>query len=70
MADETRVDIVFAHHYGAHKPGDRITVPEADARALVRAGQANYATKADAKAAEGDAGVEKTATARRSRAQG
>lgn len=58
------VEIVYAHHQGAYVPGDRASVDAATAKRLVRTGRANYATKADATAVEGDAGAEKTTRAR------
>lgn len=59
MAD--KVEIIYAHHTRDHVPGDREAVDAATAKALVRTGRANYATKV---AVEGDAGAGKTARAR------
>lgn len=64
MADEKTVEITYAHHHGTHVPGDKVKVPETEARRLVRAGRANYATKKDAATVEGNAGADKTARAR------
>lgn len=65
MADT--VTIEFAHPHGDHAVGDRDVVDPATAKRLVRAGVANYATKTDAVAVEGDAGAAKTARARKSK---
>lgn len=64
MTDTSSVEIIYAHHHGDHVPGDRVSVDEGTARKLVKAGRANYATQADAKAAEGEDGAEKTARRR------
>lgn len=61
-APET-VEITFSHPHGDHAVGDRVSVPRLEAKNLVRAGVAVYPTKADAVAAEGQAGEEKTARA-------
>lgn len=57
------VEIVFAHHHGAHKPGDRVAAAAGEARRLVRGGRANYATKPDALEGDGEAGTERTVAA-------
>lgn len=63
------VEIVYAHHHRDHVPGERDVVPAGDARRLVHAGVAAYATKEDAVQVEGEAGVDKTARARKARAK-
>lgn len=65
MADtEKTVEIVYAHHLGEHVPGQKAEVPELEARRLVNAGRANYATVKAATAAEGEEGKAKTARTR------
>lgn len=61
MAD---VEIIYAHHHGPRVPGEKVKVSEAEARRLVNAGRANYATKKDAAAAGGEGAEAKTARAR------
>lgn len=63
MATPDTVEITFSHPHGDHAIGDRVSVPVLEAKHLVRAGVAVYPTKADATAAEGEAGEEKTARA-------
>jgi hypothetical protein len=63
-ATEKNVEIVYAHHLGSNKPGDKVAVSELEARRLVKAGRANYATVAAATTAEGEEGKAKTARTR------
>lgn len=61
MADK-KVDVVFSHHSGKRKPGDKASLDAAEAKALVNAGYAQYATIPDAKEARGDPAAARTAT--------
>jgi len=63
------VEITFSHPHGDHAVGDRVEVPALEARRLVKAGIAVYPTKTAAVAAEGEAGVEKTARAVKAKAE-
>lgn len=64
MASDT-VDVTLAHPWDDHKVGERVSVDAALAKRLVKAGQGSYSTKKDALAVEGDAGAEKTVSARK-----
>lgn len=64
-----KVEIIYAHHDGDRKPGDRAKVDSDVAKRLVRNGRANYATKAVAVKTEGEGGAEKTARARAGKAE-
>lgn len=57
-----KVDVVYSHHSGDHKPGDKVSLDAAEAKTLVNAGYAQYATIPDAKQAGGDRSEAKTAT--------
>lgn len=46
----TEVEIVFSHPHDGHEVGDRVAIDADEARTLVTAGVAVYATKRDAKA--------------------
>jgi hypothetical protein len=45
------VDVIYSHFNGEHKPGDRVTVDEAEAKRMVHDGLVKYATIPAAKAA-------------------
>lgn len=67
MATDT-VEIIFSHPHRvdadtAYEVGARAAFPPLEAKNLVRAGVATYATKVAATDAEGPAGEEKTARA-------
>lgn len=57
-----KVDVVFSHHSGDRKPGDKASLDAAEAKALVNAGYAKYATIPDAKQAGGDRSEARTST--------
>ena len=64
MADKVTVQFTAFGH-ADHKPGDRDDLDPAEAKRLVKAGVAVYATVSDAKAAGGD--LESAATKRGSK---
>lgn len=47
-----KIDVIYAHFYGDHLPGDRDSLDKPDAKALIAAGMARPANKTAAKAAD------------------
>lgn len=48
------VDVVMSHPHDGHEVGDRVGLPNDEAKNLVRTGYAQYATKSGAEAAGDD----------------
>lgn len=58
MADS--VSIILSHPHAGNEVGDRVEVAPDEAKRLVRAGVATYATASDATSVEGEAGKART----------
>lgn len=58
-----KIPVTLSHPYKSHKVRDRVELDAGEARQVVNAGIARYATKDAATTAEGKAGAEKTVTA-------